>query len=439
MTYREAIDYIMNALPMFQRIGVDAYKADLNNAYRLDEYFGHPHQHFKTIHIAGTNGKGSVSHMLASVLQSAGYRTGLFTSPHMIDFRERIRVNGNMISKKYITEFTEQHQKLFSDIQPSFFEMSVFLAFTYFVQQQVEIAVIETGLGGRLDTTNIITPTISIITNIGLDHTQILGTTIEAIAAEKAGIIKQTIPVIIGENHPQTRPIFEETALRNACPIYFADELCRIDYQLEKPDGSVNSHFAQCPTWNIDFINHDLSGAYQKKNIPIVLTALSVLTQNNIIDIEKSNILQGLKIVTKTTGLQGRWQIIRRNPTVVCDVAHNAHGFSEIVRQLNNTAYKSLFMVLGFVEDKDIEPIVDMLPPDALYLLCMADIPRAMKVEKLSEHFSSRNRSFLSYSNVSDAFEAAYKLATPYDFIYVGGSTFIVSDFLKWKKEKNFF
>jgi dihydrofolate synthase/folylpolyglutamate synthase len=437
--YNKAVSYLLESLPMYQRIGGIAYKTDLLNAHRLDEYFGHQHRFFKTIHIAGTNGKGSVSHMLASVLQHAGYKTGLFTSPHLLDFRERVRVNGTMISKEFITEFTNRHKPIFEKIQPSFFEMSVFLAFAYFVQEQVDFAILETGLGGRLDTTNIITPEISVITNIGLDHTEILGNTLQDIAREKAGIIKEKVPIIIGESQPEIRSIYTTTADERGSAIYFADTYYNIDYQMKNMDGTVTSHFDTCYYWKLTQVSHDLKGFYQKKNIPAVLMTLALLEERETIYINRDAIHNGLKLVCASTGLMGRWQETGENPLVVCDTAHNTEGFSEIIKQLNETPHKSLHMVLGFVQDKDITAIARQLPKDALYYLCQTDVPRAMKAETLAVFFEKEKLKFQVFGNVADAFVAASKAAIQSDLIYIGGSTFIVADFLNWKKQMNSF
>jgi dihydrofolate synthase / folylpolyglutamate synthase len=439
MNYNEAITYLLEALPMYQRIGSLAYKADLDNAFRLDKHFGFPHKAFKTIHIAGTNGKGSVSHMLASVLQYAGYKTGLFTSPHLLDFRERIRVNGQMISKNYITHFTEQNIHLFEEIKPSFFEMSVFMAFTFFAQQEVDIAVIEVGLGGRLDTTNVITPEVSVITNIGLDHTQILGNTLHAIAGEKAGIIKMTIPVVIGESQPETKPVFENTASLLNCPIFFADDEYIIDHQIHNSDGTASSSFSACPFWNFETIRHDLRGYYQRKNIPTVLFTLSLLQKNKKIQIKPDHIRQGLLNVMKSTGLAGRWQTMGHNPLVICDTAHNAAGFAEVLLQIKDTPHNTLHIILGFVDDKEIEPIVSLLPSDAVYYLCRANVPRAMKTEILAGFFNRQNLINKTYNNVNEAFSDANLKASAEDLIYIGGSNFVVADFIAWKKKKNSF
>jgi dihydrofolate synthase/folylpolyglutamate synthase len=437
MNYEQAVSFLSEALPMYQRIGHDAYKADLVNALRLDEYFGHEHRLFKTIHVAGTNGKGSVSHMLASVLQHAGYKTGLFTSPHLVDFRERVRVNGSMIEKQFVTEFANRHRAIFNQIQPSFFEMSTFLAFAYFAREKVDVAVIETGLGGRLDTTNIIAPELTIITNIGLDHTQILGNTYEAIAYEKAGIMKKNIPVIIGETQPGIQSVFKTVSDKLHAPLYLADNFYSINYQLVNIEGTVTSYFETCYYWNFKNLVHDLKGYYQKRNIPAVLMALSLLAEKNKIRISSGALQEGMKRVIASTGLMGRWQEITRDPLVICDTAHNAEAFSEIVKQIADIPYRSLFMILGFVQDKDIKSIAQLLPAKAHYYLCEANVPRAMKTEVLAEFFKNENLKFRILPKVADAFHSAMEESSPGDMIYIGGSTFIVADFLVGKKQLN--
>jgi dihydrofolate synthase / folylpolyglutamate synthase len=439
MKYSEAEKYLLESLPMYQRIGQQAYKGNLSNAYRLDAYFGHQHKLFKTIHIGGTNGKGSVSHMLSSVLQQAGYKTGLFTSPHMHDFRERIKVNGRMISRDFVSEFVEQNREIFSEINPSFFEISVFLAFSYFAREKVDIAVIEVGLGGRLDTTNIITPAISVITNIGLDHTQILGNTLQSIAAEKAGIIKEDIPVVIGESQPELKTIFQDAAEKKNCLIRWADEFFHIDYQMANINGSVSSHFGKQYHWTFQNLKHDLKGIYQKKNIPTVLMTLSMLAEKKQIILDEKQVKEGFGNVIPATGLMGRWQEVGYNPLVVCDTAHNSEGFTEILKQIESTPHDSLYFILGFVQEKDIAPIVRILPKDAFYFLTEAVIPRAMKAEILAAYFEELSLKFQLVKRVGLAFEQVARMASAQDMIYIGGSTFIVAEFLKIKNEQNSF
>ena len=420
---------------MYQRIGSAAYKADLENAFRLDKYFDYPHRRFKTIHVAGTNGKGSVSHMLASVLQSAGYKMGLYTSPHLLDFRERIKIDGQCVSKEFVIDFTEKNKKVFEKIQPSFFEMTVFMAFEYFASLKVEIAIIEVGLGGRLDTTNIITPEVSIITNIGLDHTQFLGNTIPEIASEKAGIIKKGIPVVISETQPETLDIFKKVAQNQHSEIHFSEEHYKVEYALQNLDGTIDWKFNTCSGWSFEKLTLDLQGMCQKKNLPAVLMALWILKQKGFV-IEPKDIERGIKKIIPLTHLSGRWQIFSRSPLVVCDIAHNVDGFKEIIRQILSTPFQHLHMVLGFVDDKKLQPIVEMLPADASYYLCEPDIPRAMKIDLLESFFRKQNLSYQCFHSVSEAYNSACGISSSNDLIYIGGSTFVVADFLKWHKKK---
>ncbi len=437
MNYDEALKYLYQAFPMYQHIGTAAYKADLNNAFALDEYFGQQHKMFKTIHVAGTNGKGSVSHMLASVLQSAGYKTGLYTSPHMLDFRERIRVNGIPVPEEFVADFASQHLEIFKKVRPSFFEMTVFMAFAYFVTEKVDIAVIEVGLGGRLDTTNIITPEVSVITNISKDHTQILGNSLKEIALEKAGIIKKDVPVVIGETYIETSPVFDEIAYKNKSTIYYADNYYRTEDPSRNPDGTVSYHFIKCPHWKLSDIAIDLKGEYQRKNLATLLMSLSVLEERGT-TIGVSSLKDGLLHVIKNTKLQGRWQEISNNPLVVCDIAHNTGGIEIILEQIRKIQFKKLHMVLGFVADKDIYSIVNILPVQANYYLCQPNISRAKKVEELKmifDEFKLNNQKFLT---VADAYKSAFDRVDKNDFIYIGGSTFVVADFLAWKTNNEF-
>jgi dihydrofolate synthase/folylpolyglutamate synthase len=432
MTYRETVDYLFNALPMYQRVGGPAYKANLDNAYCLDNELSHPHTKYRTIHVAGTNGKGSVSHILASVLQAEGYRTGLYTSPHLIDFRERIRINGMPVAEKFVIEFTENHRRLFEHVNPSFFEMTAFMAFEYFAQQNADIAIIETGLGGRLDTTNIIVPEVSVITNIGKDHTQFLGDTIEKIAIEKAGIIKEGIPVVIGETQKNTRDIFRKTAENRNCKLYFADQHYSVSFRMKNTDGTVSHNFNACHHWNFNTLDTDLQGKYQRSNIITSLMTLALLDEGPV-PVKPGAVRTGLKQVTRSTGLAGRWQVAGHNPPVICDIAHNKEGIGKVLEQIDETPYKNLSVVLGFVSDKDIGSILDILPVHAKYYLCEPDIPRAMKVSVLAEKCRQKDLDLRSYNKVSEAYRAAKNDARPEDLIFIGGSTFVVADFLRWK------
>lgn len=436
MNYPETLKYLFNTLPMFQRIGGAAYKANLDNGLELDAYFGHQHTQYKTIHIAGTNGKGSVSHMLAATLQQAGYKTGLYTSPHILDFRERIKVNGEKISEKFIVNFIEKHKQIFTETQSSFFEMTVFMAFAYFALVKVDFAIIEVGLGGRLDTTNVIDPELSIITNIGLDHTQFLGDTLPLIAQEKAGIIKKNTPVIIGETQIEIKELFEEKAQQLNSSISFADEHIQIDYPMKNLDDTVTWHFKTCSDWPCKELTIDLPGIYQQKNLPPVLMALEQLIKSGI-KINLDAISEGLRNVKKLTSLLGRWQIIDHNPLTICDIAHNKEGFRYILEQLDSTPYKRLHMVLGFVNDKNLAPIIKSLPKSAIYYLCQPDIPRALKVEELTELFETEGYRFAKFNSVSTAYTEARVSAEKNDLIFIGGSTFVVADFLKWRKAKH--
>ena len=435
MTYKKNLEYLFTSMPMYQHIGSNAYKADLENAFMLDEYFNFPHRSFKTVHIAGTNGKGSVSHMLASVFQDAGFRTGLFTSPHLLDFRERIKIDGKLITKKFVIDFTKKHKEIFNKIKPSFFEMTVFLAFEYFRQKKVDIAVIEVGLGGRLDTTNIITPEISVITNISKDHTQILGNTIKKIAHEKAGIIKENIPIVIGRNQPETRPIFELKAKEKNCLLYFADDLFKSDFQLQTLNGKIKYHFSKIFHWKFENVEADLKGIYQKENIGTVLTTLAILEKKGI-NITESQIQKGIRHVIKNTTLLGRWMEIDTNPLVVCDNAHNEDGISVVINQISITPHEKLHMVLGFVSDKDLRSILPLLPTHAQYYLCEPDIPRARNVFELQNEFNIHGLKTLAFKKVEDAFKVAKDNAGKKDFIFIGGSTFVVADFLRWKMKE---
>ncbi len=424
-----AIKYLFESLPMYQRVGAAAYKADLKNAYALDEYFDYPHKKFISVHIAGTNGKGSVSHMLASVFQAAGYKTGLYTSPHLIDFRERIKINGHVISKAFVIEFTRNNLEIFKKTEASFFEMTVFMAYDYFAKNEVDVAIIEVGLGGRLDTTNTLNPELSVITNIGLDHTQFLGKNLKSIAAEKAGIIKNNVPVVIGRTQPETEPVFNRAARERESSIYFADQLIKSDYTLQNLDHTVKYHFAKSNLPGIEDIDTDLKGAYQKENIITTLTALNILNKTAF-SINAEAIRKGLRDVVSNTRLLGRWQEIRYNPLVVCDTAHNADGFQKIISQIRNTAYQNLFMILGFVNDKPIERIISQLVPDAYFILVEPGIPRAMKNKELIPIFEKYKLPFSTCKSISGAFNYAIERSTTNDLIFIGGSTFLVADFL---------
>ncbi|HRX31495.1 MAG TPA: folylpolyglutamate synthase/dihydrofolate synthase family protein [Tenuifilaceae bacterium] len=425
MNYQETIEYLYSSLPIFQRVGKAAYKADLGNTLALDEHFNHPHRKFKSIHIAGTNGKGSTSHMTAAILQKAGYKVGLYTSPHLRDFRERIRINGEMIPKDEVTEFVNLNKDFFDKLKPSFFEMTVALAFNYFAKENIDIAVVEVGLGGRLDSTNIINPMISIITNIGLDHTDLLGDTLEKIAVEKAGIIKPNVPVIIGSTQPETTNVFKNKAKENNASITFADQVVTVKNYIPISDNL--QRFEMEYKGNNLNIETDLLGHYQRFNIPPVLVCVDLLKEMGM-NIPDSSIYEGLKTVKSTTGLMGRWQILGKNPTIVCDTGHNTDGIKLVTEQIQKATFKNLHMVIGMVADKNIDGILALLPKNAIYYFTQAKIPRALNSLKLKEKAETFDLKGKAYSSVSDAFAAAKKAASNSDLIFVGGSTFIVAE-----------
>jgi dihydrofolate synthase/folylpolyglutamate synthase len=428
MDYQQTLEYLYSRLPMFTRVGAVAYKKDLHNTIVLCEQLGNPQNKFKSIHIGGTNGKGSTSHMLSSILQQAGYKTGLYTSPHLIDFRERIRINGEMINKEFVVAFTEETKTIVDEISPSFFEVTVAMAFSYFAENAVDIAVIEVGLGGRLDSTNIITPKLSIITNISLDHTNILGNTIEAIALEKAGIIKKHVPVIVGEYTPETAEIFNRKANSLESDITYADKSLNISkatFDREKLNISVsNKSGVIYPDLELD-----LSGSYQLKNVLSVLEAVRVLRETGYV-IDDSHVYSGLKHVKELTGLQGRWSIIGQNPIIICDTGHNEAGIREVVNNLKRLQYRKLHIVLGMVKDKDITSVLNQLPKDATYYFCSPKLERALPAEELVMLAALRNLAGKSYLSVSKALEDAKANASTTDVIFVGGSTFVVAEVL---------
>ncbi|TDY11615.1 bifunctional folylpolyglutamate synthase/dihydrofolate synthase [Meridianimaribacter flavus] len=405
MNYQDTINWVFSQLPMYQRQGKSAYKVDLHNTQVLAEHLNHPEFKFKTVHVGGTNGKGSTSHMLASVLQEAGYKVGLYTSPHLKDFRERIKINGKEVSKQFVISFIKKHKPFFEQHTLSFFEMTVGMAFDYFSKKKVDIAIIEVGLGGRLDSTNIISPLVSVITNIGLDHTQFLGDTLEKIAVEKAGIIKPNIPVVIGETQIETKSVFTETAKNNNSEIYFADQ-------------NITS-----------ILDSDLKGSYQQKNIKTVLQTLQILKQNNF-NISQKNIALGLNSVVSNTGLKGRWQILQESPKVICDTAHNKEGLTYVVNQLKTEVYNKLHIVFGVVSDKDLSTIIAILPKKATYYFCRPNISRGLDENNIKHTFKAHGFVGKSYSSVNEALSNAKKSAKPEDLIYVGGSTFVVAEII---------
>ncbi len=390
---------------MYQRVGQSAYKADLSATIHLANYLKNPEKSFKSVHVAGTNGKGSTSHMLASVFQEAGYKTGLYTSPHLKDFRERIKINGEMISKKYVSEFVENHKSYFEKNQLSFFEMTVGLAFDYFRTEKVDIAIVEVGMGGRLDSTNIIWPEVSVITNIGLDHTQFLGNTLEKVATEKGGIIKEGIPVIIGETLLETKHVFERISSERNSPITFVETIDTSDY------------------------TSDLKGIYQQKNIKTVLASLSLLQEKGW-NIFEENIKTGLLNTIKNTGLMGRWQVLNKTPKVICDTAHNKDGLKFVMEQLATESYEKMHIVLGVVSDKDLTSILPLFPKSATYYFCKPNIPRGLDASLLLSEARGFGLIGEEYISVSKAYEAALNIASSKDLVFIGGSTFVVAEVL---------
>jgi len=430
-SYSEVLDFLYSQLPMFQRTGPAAYKDSLDNTFRLDEMFGHPHRSFKTIHVAGTNGKGSVSHMLASVLQGAGYKTGLYTSPHLKDFRERIRVNGELIAEDAVVDFVKAYQKKNENekLEPSFFELTVSMAFDYFRTMHVDVAVIEVGLGGRLDSTNVITPEVSVITNISFDHMNLLGDTLPKIAVEKAGIIKSGIPVVVGESNPETAPVFIEFAEQLGAPILFADQEYAADYSMLTIDGKQRLNIQKNGQLLYSGLKLDLLGIYQRHNVPTVLKAIDVLNEKGW-NLTEEIIRKSLLNVIGNTGLLGRWQIIGHNPLTVCDTGHNEAGIRLVVEQINQTAWKNLHMVIGMVNDKDQTKVLSLLPSSAKYYFTKAALPRATEPEELlakAEPYGLRGN---CYPTVRQALSAALANAGENDLVFVGGSTFVVAEIL---------
>lgn len=426
MTYQQTLDYLFARLPMFQRIGQAAYKANLDNTLAICKALGNPEKKLKCVHVAGTNGKGSSSHMLAAILQQAGYKTGLYTSPHLVDFRERIKINGKLISKQDVVKFVEEHQTTFETIQPSFFEWTVGLAFHYFAQQEVDIAIIEVGLGGRLDSTNVITPVCSLITNISFDHVNLLGDTIQKIATEKAGIIKTRVPVVISQSQMDCISVFNNTARELKSPIEFADKaykITKIKHQASVMDIEVlNKKNNETHSYSLD-----LQGTYQLKNILGVLGTCDILNQKGFI-IENHAVVSALKQVKTLTGLQGRWQTLSEKPFVIADTGHNEEGIKEVLLNLSRYTYAKLHFVIGMVNDKDISKILKLLPKDAEYYFCKASIPRALEeneLEKLAKKVGLVGKTF---KTVPEALAKAKKQAKVKDLIFVGGSTFTVAD-----------
>ncbi|MBP5410021.1 MAG: bifunctional folylpolyglutamate synthase/dihydrofolate synthase [Prevotella sp.] len=428
MNYEETCEYLYHQMPMFERQGASGYKEGLSNTHALDEHFGHPHQQFATIHVGGTNGKGSVSHTLAAILQQCGYTVGLYTSPHLVDFRERIRINGEMISEEYVVDFVEKEHSFFEPLSPSFFEVTTAMAFKYFADKKIDIAVVEVGLGGRLDCTNIITPLVSVITNISYDHTQFLGDTLAKIASEKAGIIKRGVPVVIGETHEETRPVFEAKAIEEGCKIVFADDKPEIKNATPIANGMmhyVTKHWGE--------LDGDLGGIYQEKNLNTVFAAINVLMKKGCLSKETltKELADALSHVCSLTGLTGRWQVVSTSPYVVCDTGHNVGGWNYISQQLRQVSCQQMHIVFGMVDDKDINHVLDMLPKDAIFYFTQANTKRAINGTVVKTLAAEHGLDGACYPSVYEAYKAALQAANPEDFIFVGGSSYLVGDFLK--------
>jgi dihydrofolate synthase/folylpolyglutamate synthase len=433
MTYEETTAYLFGQMPMFEKQGASGYKEGLENTRELDYHFGHPHHNFRTIHVAGTNGKGSCSHMLAALLQQCGYKTGLYTSPHLVDFRERIRINGSPVSKEYVVDFVEKERKFFEPLHPSFFEVTTAMAFKYFSDMQVDIAVIEVGLVGRLDCTNIITPVLSVITNISFDHTQFLGNTLEKIASEKAGIIKEYVPVVVGETTPETRPVFEEKAAKMNAPIAFAEDKPAFNKAEQQSSGMC---FASD---NTGTLTCDLSGNYQLKNINTVLTAVEQLGKLGYLGkINKQDtatypaeLKEAIANVCKLTGLKGRWQTIKDTPHVVCDTGHNAAGWQYLSQQLKAVKCTQMHIIFGMVEDKDVNSVLKLLPKNALYYFVKPNNKRGMDENEIRLKAEDHGIHGISYLSLTEAYKAAMHNAGQNDFVFIGGSNYLVADFLE--------
>jgi dihydrofolate synthase/folylpolyglutamate synthase len=426
MTYQQTLDYLYHTLPMFSHVGSAAFKKDLTNITALCAHLDDPHKAFRSIHIAGTNGKGSVSHMLASILQTGGYKTGLYTSPHLYDFRERIKIDGIMAPEAFVVDFVAELKSVIEQIKPSFFEITVAMAFRYFAEQQVDIAVIEVGLGGRLDSTNIITPELSVITNISWDHMNMLGNTLPLIAGEKAGIIKKSIPVVIGERDASTAPVFEKKAAQVEAPLFFADDRFRVanftmNWEVLQLDVQDQQH-GVLKKWELD-----LPGIYQTKNIATVLQAVAVLKDNGFA-LPDAIIADALRTTKKRTGLRGRWDVVQRNPAVVLDVAHNEAGIRQLLAHLKHLSYEKLHLVIGVVKDKDIETVLRLLPLEATFYFTQAHIPRALDATLLQQKAQSFHLTGETYNDVNKALQQATRNALENDLIVVCGSIFLVAE-----------
>ncbi len=427
MDYPQTVNYLFSKLPMYSRIGAAAYRNDLFNTIALSEFIGNPERKFRSVHVGGTNGKGSTSHMLAAIFQEAGYKTGLYTSPHLKDFRERIRVNGKMIDEDFVVDFVERIRPLSEAIDPSFFEVTVIMAFDYFAQQQVDIAIVEVGLGGRLDSTNIIIPELSVITNIGYDHMNLLGDTLPAIAREKAGIIKNSVPVVVGENHPETANVFEQKAGQEGAPLTYADKRRYLtDWKYGR--HTLEAEVATTPVAaDREFYTLDLAGIYQTRNLLTVLEAVHVLRGLGW-SLEPAIVHRALRQVKRLTGLHGRWEIIHEQPDIVLDVAHNEDGIRQLLRQIEMTDHEELHLVLGFVKDKAIDQVLALLPRQAIYYFTRAQIPRALPENELAALGYLGGLKGDAYPSVAEAMQAAKSHAKPKDLIVVCGSVFVVAE-----------
>ena len=437
MTYQETCEYLYQQMPMFERQGASGYKEGLSNTLALDEHFGHPHRSYTTIHVGGTNGKGSVSHSIAALLQEVGYRVGLYTSPHLVDFRERIRINGKPISDEYVVNFVEEERSFFEPLSPSFFEVTTAMAFKYFKDMDIDIAVVEVGLGGRLDCTNIITPVISVITNISYDHTALLGDTLAKIASEKAGIIKKGVPVVIGEANDETRPVFEAKAREMEAPITFAEDNPQVLHAEMLPEGGI-----LYKTRDFHALKSDLGGIYQEKNMNTVLHVFHILAQkgylcplrdNDSMHFEKCQyeLETAMKNVASLTGLMGRWQVIEQKPKVVCDTGHNVAGWQYLSRQLAIVPCKQMHIVFGMVDDKDINGVLELLPKQAIYYFTKPNSHRAFNEHSIQTLAASHGLAGKTYPTVFEAYKAAKENANNDDFVFIGGSSYVVGDFLK--------
>jgi dihydrofolate synthase/folylpolyglutamate synthase len=430
MNYEETVKYLYEQTPVFEKVGASAYKEGLSNTLALDARLGHPHRHYKTIHVAGTNGKGSVSHSLAAILQASGMRVGLYTSPHLLDFRERMRVNGECVDEEYVVDFVAKHREFFEPLHPSFFELTTAMAFDWFYRQHVDVAVMEVGLGGRLDCTNIITPSLCVITNISLDHTKLLGDTRAKIAAEKAGIIKPGVPVVVGEADEETRPVFEEKAREMNAPIFFAEDT---PYIVEVSEGPGHLLYQ---TRNWGYVVCDLCGNYQVRNMETILHATHILRESGW-NITMDDIKTGLKEVCSSTGLIGRWQVISEDPKVVVDTGHNVGGWQWISQQLCQQKCRKLRIVFGMVDDKDLDTVMGMLPPEAEYYFSRASSKRAIPEQVVWQTGECKGLQGKAFPTVPEAFEAALADASSDDFIFVGGSSYVVADLLAWLQQKD--